>query len=288
MNFVLSCDDNEIYYPFLKKAVNLYKSLGHKVLVGYVSDDPKKEVYDLPADRLEVIPKIEGYEIGIQAKLARGWVASQEDNEELYTLMDVDQFLVRFDWLQSAIEKADSNAITFGANGFCQTPHHGKFMMSMFTATPEIYRQILNVDLSGTLKDVLDSFAGKRDTLNYVSYPKGWMLQRDTKNNFSEFSDESLYSFRIIEDEMEVAAVDLPNFNQFKFAHRLDRTEDIMVMYGNPHYGRGFWEQDKLTEEQRKMILDGFFIDCCPSRPYTNHQSLIDDIVDTIMELNNA
>ena len=288
MNFVLSCDDNEIYYPFLKKAVELYKSLGHKVYVAYVSNDPKPEVHDLPADRLEIVPKIEGYEIGIQAKLARGWVASQEDKNELYTLMDVDQFLVRFDWLESAIQQANCNAICFGANGFAQTDHYGKFMMSMFTATPDVYREILQVKLGGSLKDVLQSFAGKSDTLTYVPYPKGWMKQRDTKNPFDGFSDESLYSFRILEDEIDVAHVDLPNFNQFRFAHRIDRTEDIMMFYGNPHFGKGFWSQRKLTDDQRKMILDGFFIDCCPARPYTKYESLIDDIVDTIMELNNA
>jgi hypothetical protein len=289
MNFVLSCDDNEIYYPFLKKAVELYKTLGHNVMAAYVSDNPKKEIYDLPLDRLEVVAPIDGYEIGIQAKLARGWLASQMDNDELYTLMDVDQFLIRFDWLSASIEKAHQtfDIITFGSNGFKGTDHQGKFAMSMFTTTPENYREILNVTMDGTLENVLRSFAGKQDFLDYVDWPKAWMKQRDTKNAFNDFSDESLYAFRIFEEEFDVARMDLPNFNLFKFAHRLDRSEHIMVYYNNPHFGDGFWQQDKLTEEQRKMILSGFFIDCCPARPYTNHESLIDDIVDTILELNS-
>ena len=65
---------------------------------------------------------------------------------------------------------------------------------------------------------------------------------------------------------------------------RIDRTVSIMVQMGVPNFNYDFWFQKKLTPEQKQLILDGFFIDMCPARPYEDHKYIIDDIVKTIIE----
>ena len=53
---------------------------------------------------------------------------------------------------------------------------------------------------------------------------------------------------------------------------------------GVPNLNYDFWFKKKLTPEQKQLILDGFFIDMCPARPYEDHKDIIDDIVKTIIE----
>tara|TARA_R100000315_G_C5230914_1_gene141931 strand:- start:1443 stop:2312 length:870 start_codon:yes stop_codon:yes gene_type:complete len=283
MNFVLSVNDNSTYFTFLEKATALYKKLGHKVYIAYVTKKADHEWQHLNADAVVIYPELDGYESGIQAKLARSFLASQLDTEEALTLLDVDQFVINFKWLEKNIKEnslEEYDLLGFGANGYKTHGGYnpnidGKFAMYFTTAKPSGFRKLYGIEKGATFSDLMAKFAlieNARD--GYES----------TKNNFNHFSDESLFAWMIREHDVRVKHIDIPDFYYLKNQRRIDRTIEIMLAFNTPNFDRGFWHQKSLTDEQKKMIQTDYFTDVFPARPYEAHADIIDDIIDAIAE----
>mgnify|MGYP003148991137 FL=1 len=287
MNFVLSVNDNSTYFSFLEKATSLYKKLGHKVYIAYVTKKRVHTWHHLDADRIVIIPEIEGCDSGIQAKLARGFLASKLDEESFLTLMDVDQFLMDFDWIGKNIKSEyleENDLIGFGANGYDNhqpyTPNiNGKFPISYITAKPRGYRKLFGINTDCTFESFITKFST-------IENPRDGF--ESTKNMFNHFSDESLFAWLIQKNNIKVMHIDLPGAWDMKQPRRIDRSIQIMLMFKTPNFDINFWKQTSLTVEQKNMIMDGYFLDCCPCRPYEKYADLIDDIVKTIVKKETA
>jgi hypothetical protein len=282
MNFVVSVNDNSIYYGFLEKVVELYKNLGHSISVAYVTKDKLNPLDDLEVDNLIVIPEVDGYEPGIQAKLARSFFASKLDEGVVYTLLDVDQFVITFDWVSHNINLQDFDdidLIAFGANGYDVKPYNpninGKFPMSYTTGKPEGFRKIFGIDKNIEFEAFLNKF-------DIIENPRDGF--ESTRNEFSHFSDESLFAWLIRENDIKIKHIDVPGFVELRHQGRIDRTISIMLSFGTPNFGPDFWNQKELTQEQKNMIYNNWFIDVVPARPYEDHKDLVDDIIKTIIE----
>lgn len=282
MNFVLSVNDNPTYYGFLEKAVELYKGTGHSVSVAYVSNNPKIDLTD-SVDDFIVFPEVKGFESGIQAKLARSFITTKLDDDKIYTLMDVETFVIAYDWLKSNIKSEyleDNDLIGFGANGHdTHEPYdpniNGKFMMAYTTGKPKGFRKLFGIDKNIEFEEFLNMFS-------VITNPRDGF--ESTKNGFSHFSDESIFAWLIRENNIKVKHIDVPGFIKLRHQGRIDREMSIMLGFGTPNFDSNFWNQKQLTKEQKNMIYDNWFIDAVPARPYEEHKDIIDDIVKTIIE----
>ena len=279
MNIILSCNDNPTYRGFVEPVCNYYMKLGYDVHLALVGFD-----LDVSCTSKIIYPLIEGVDSGIQAKMARSFYGMSLENK-VYTLMDIDQFLIRTDWHNSLTQKSHDalmnetlDLIAVGANGYVNTPHVGKWPMAFTTLTPKGFSKILDCD-----KSDWESFVIKYKTISDPIDGK-----ESFSNHFSGFSDESFYRYRVERVNANVQHEDMPNSIHMRWFHRLDRTEAIMMMFQNPHFGQGFWSQTSLTNDQIDMIRSGFFFDCCPARPYENHKQLIDEIIQVSLEMHNV
>jgi hypothetical protein len=235
----------------------------------------------LNIEKVEILPLLDGFASGVQAKLGRSFLTSQlEDEESLFTLMDVDQFLINFDWLNSCIKEdylIDNDLIAIGANGYIGRPDgiDGKFPMYFTTAYPQGFRKLFGINKGISFDDFINKFSS-------INNPRDG--HESTKHMFNMFSDESLFAWLIRENKIKCKHIDHPDFVLQRSLRRIDRTASIMAQMGIPNFNHDFWFQEKLTHEQKQMILDGFFIDVFPARPYEDHKYIIDDIVRTIIE----
>ena len=283
MNIILSVNDNSTYFSFLEKATVLYKQLGHKIYIAYVTKKDSHPWKHLNADKVTIYPEVEGYESGIQAKLARSFLASQLEGEDPITLLDVDQFVINFKWLESCINNNsldDCDLLAFGANGYKTAggfnPNiDGKFAMYFTTAKPEGFRKLFGINKGAEFADLLSKFS-------HIPTPRDGY--ESTKNTFVHFSDESLFAWLIREHGITCTHIDIPHFSFNKNQRRIDRTIEIMLGFQTPNFDTNFWHQKSLTKEQKEMIRSDYFTDVFPARPYENHASLIDDIIETIKE----
>lgn len=283
LNIVLSTNDNPIYFPFLEKTVNLYKQLGHNVYVSYVTKKTNPDLSHLPVDQILYIQEVSGFESGIQAKLARTFFAAQIEKHVPVTLLDVDQFVINFKWLQDNINNNISDRydlLAFGANGYkmrdgSYNPNIcGKFALYFTTAYPSGFKKLLNITSSTSFEDLLHMYSS-------INNPRdGYEC---TKNKFKHFSDESLFAWLIREHNISCKHIDMPDWNFCQSKRRIDRNINIMLNSQTPGFDKNFWYQNKLTEQQRQLIMDDYFIDVFPNRPYITYSTIIDDIIDTII-----
>jgi hypothetical protein len=283
MNFIISVNDDPTYFPFLEKVVPLYKSFGHEVNVAYVTKDRNEKILDIDCDSLMILDEVDGYESGIQAKLARSFYASKLEEEKVYTLLDVDQFLINFKWLEEKIDEnysKDYDLLAFGANGyktgrFPPNPNiDGKFPMYFTSATPRGFRKLYDIDRDCEFSDLLSRYS-------VIENPRDGY--ESTKNPFRRFSDESLFAWMIRERDIKVKHVDLEKWRFQSSGNRIDRAPEVMVRWRLPNFDLNFWQQKKLSIQQKQMILNMYFFDVFPARPYGPHKEIIDDILDTIL-----
>jgi len=272
MNFVMSCNDNPTYFGFAKVVCEYYKKLGYKIHFAYLSDN--ENIDGLDCDSVLNLRPIPGYDSGVQAKLARSYLASTLP-DDFYTLLDVDQILINIKFVESGVNKfmqleEEADILAFGANAYQNTSEQGKWPMYFTTARPSGFRKLLGLNDESTFEDLLVTYSKIEDPID---------SKEQTSNPFDRFSDESLFRYCSIRNDIKLANIDLPNFIQMRYAHRIDRSPNTMVSFGLPDFDMNFWNQTKLTDTQREMIAKGFFVDSFPARPYEQHQSLIDEII---------
>lgn len=281
MNFVLSTNNNPTYVEFLKPICNYYKELGHNVYICYIGEN---FLSDINADHILQIKPILNYDVGIQAKLCRSYLITTLDDNKVYTLMDIDQILIDIKWLKNIIKTHEwkllnnkNDILAIGANGYLNTEHSGKWPIAFTSGTSSGFKKLFNLKDNCSFYEFIEKFSKIQNPIDG---------KENTKNKFNSFSDESLFRYCSIENNISIINENIPNFINLRSSRRIDRESVVMVRAKNKHYGLDFWNQSFLTENQKKMIMDGFFMDCCPSRPYSKYKSLIDDIIKVSLKYN--
>jgi hypothetical protein len=272
MNIILSTNDNPTYFGFLPVACDYYKELGHTVHVAYVSKNTNLKVN---CDSMVRLDPVDGYDLGVQAKLARSYLATQLNSEELYTLMDIDQVLIRVQDIEKVIEEFKQKYITtsdilgIGSNGYVNTPDAGKWPMYFSTANPAGWQKLLGSKVSDTFQDLLERYSNVEDPIDG---------KEQTTNSFPNFSDESLHRYCSKKNNVRVAMCNSFSPDEGRLWNRIDRDARYFAP-GNPNFGMDFWCQDSLTDAQKEQLQTGYFLDCFPARPYEKHHGVIDSII---------
>jgi hypothetical protein len=287
VKIIASINDNNIYRGFLKPFLNYYDHLGVSVYVAYVGLNPPE---GMDQDRFLHIDPVPGYDLGIQAKLARSYYATRLDDNELLTFSDIDMFILDLQWYRNSIAKFVPylksgllDLLVFGANGYktfngYRPDVDGKWTIPYMTATPLGIRNALGIDFYDTFESFLRSYQLIRKPIDG---------KESTLNDFENFSDESLYRWAVMSTFSRVAHVDFPDFHFQRPGRRIDRICDNFELYGHDEFDSNFWEQNKCTQNQKQKMANGEFLDLWPQRPYEKHRELIDDILSFYTKNNN-
>ncbi len=283
MNFVLSTNEHPTYRAFLEPICSYYAELGHNVYVAYVSESFPSEIPQCTS--FQHIPLLKDFDWGIQAKLARTFYASKLPEDKLYTLLDVDQILINIKWLKGLVLKHSAElllnphpVLAVGAQGYLNTSETGKWPLYFTTSTPQGFCKLLDIHKYYGFSKLLKKFSFIDDPIDN---------KECTANKFENFSDESLFRWCATKHDIPLIHESMPNHTDMKWAHRIDRTDWIMEMFQNPHFGSGFWNQKELTKDQKSMIMEGLLYDSFPARPYSDNKLLIDDIIKTASSFNS-
>jgi hypothetical protein len=282
MNFIISTNDDPIYYGFTPIVSDYYRRLGNNVNVVYLSE--KKYEAPINCNSLTNIKPVQGYDIGVQAKLARSYIATTFPCG-VYTLLDVDQILINLQWLHNIVKKHRKylfsyryDIIAVGSNVYAKDKdikQRTKWPMYFTTGTSTGFKKLFNIsDIS--FEEFLEKFSNIPDPID---------KKESTKNSFSSFSDESLFRYCSARHKVNIVYEEIPmHGNTMK---RIDRVDSNVSVFKNEGYNNGFWNQKILSETQKSAINQGFFTDCFPERPYEKYKPLIDDIVKVSLEYNN-
>ena len=187
--------------------------------------------------------------------------------------MDVDQVVIRMNDIEKVIEHftkyPNADLLGIGGNGYFNTPDAGKWPMYFSTAKPTGWLKLLDLHPGDDFKVLLGKYSK-------ISNPIDG--QEQTTNPFPRFSDESLHRYCSIKNNVTVAMCNDFSPNKGRLWPRIDR--DVRYfMQGNPNFDIGFWNQESLTDAQKKQLHSGYFLDCFPARPYENHKNVIDSII---------
>lgn len=280
MNIIISTNDHPTYYGFLDPICKYYKSLNHNVYVAYLTD--KNTNPDIECDKIVRIKSLNVFNNGVQAKLARSYLACILE-DDIYTLLDIDQILINIKWLENIIKKnrnvllsGDKDILAIGSNVYKKTDSAGKWPMYFTTGLPSGFRKLFGITKECSFNDLLNKFAHINDGIDG---------SESTSKCFKNFSDESLFRYCSIRNNINIIHEDIPIFSNG--INRIDRTNYNVGKYGNKGYSSNFWNQKCLTLPQRENIMNGFFLDSFPARPYERYKRLIDDIIRISLERNN-
>ncbi len=269
MKYVVSIGGDKKYFSFIDSLIYYYKSLEIDIDILLLTDN--KKIIKKYKDIKEVIffAPSEKIDIGIQGKLLRHYYPCTLQ-DQVIAVTDADQFILNIDKLTSHIDEM-KNIITFGKNIFDNTELDGKTPMSPYITTPQLSRKLFNLDKNCTFEKFIDSLIKIEHFIDN---------KENIKNNFNDFSDESL--FRLLK---EINTVDFKNIDRFLDIdgdRRIDRSEIWNTK--NPHIGSNFWKQFYLKTEQKKDILNKIYFDLCPPRP--NRKILTHQILKTAIKSN--
>jgi hypothetical protein len=256
MNIVASFDDNPIYRGFVEPFCDYYKNLGIDVYLAYVGENCPK---GLSCTNLLHLKPVPGIDRGIQAKLARTYYVANLNADLVYTLSDIDMFILNVNWYKQSVKKYKDYSIEgsldlvgFGANGYkyfngYRPDIDGKWTIPYTTVTSKGIQKIFNTAIFETF----DSFL-----LKFYSIPNPIDGKESTSNTFLNFSDESLYRYMCMKNFARLAHVDIPDFHFQRAGARIDRVEENFQIFKNQTFGAGFWNQPCLTINQRKEIQE--------------------------------
>jgi len=285
MNIIISYNDNPIYSEFVHPFLRYYNKLGLAVHVAYVGNNPPTDLEC--ADFIQLKP-VDGIDIGIQAKLARSYVARTFDPNFILTLSDIDMFILCIDWYRNSIKKFQNylldgslDLVGFGANGYklfegFRPDIDNKWTIPYTTVTSRGIQKLFNTSVYETFESFIKRFTVIENPIDG---------KESTANKFENFSDESLYRYVAMKSFARIAHVDIPEFYFQRAGARIDRVEENFKIFKNQTFGEGFWNQPCLTINQRKEIQEKKYIDLWPKRPYSKYKILIDEILNCNLEL---
>ena len=251
---ITSTDENPLYYTFLPTIYQMWKN--HipdcHIVVGYIgnktTDDKFVRRLGTFCDELVSFPHIENMHPGCQAKPTRLFLAATH-TDGICTVVDIDQYLLNFDWFKQKISPALNNEkfVSIGHNHYFGTPHIGKFPMSFTTAPGSIWQRIVNRDNLEYLQ-----------WFNYMSnLPNLIDNKENPQNTFDRFSDESLLRY-LLERH--------PDQDFIKSVWVKQEREDTKRMKCSRRVDRGYWYEFK-----QELLAKNYYIDSQPLRPFNKH-----------------
>jgi hypothetical protein len=254
MKFVVSIGGDKKYFSFINPLLYFYKNLDIDIEILLLSNHNKTIQKYKKIKEVKFYTPNEQIDIGIQGKLLRHYYPCTLD-EQVIAVTDADQFILNPDKLNSHVDGM-KNIIAFGKNIFDNTELDGKTPMSPYITTPQLSRRLFNIEKDYTFEKFIDSLLKIDLSIDN---------NENIKNNFANFSDESL--FRLLK---KINSVDFQNIDRYLDTDG-DRRIDRSAIWNtkNPNIESTFWNQFYLKPKQKKDILNRIYFDLCPPRPNT-------------------
>ena len=253
---ITTTNEIDTYYSFLPTVYRMWKKhLPECIFVlGVITDKNKDSQFVKRCEELSdecfVFKTYQGIHTGVQAKTTRMYLATKY-NTDICTLVDIDQYILNFNWLNENLQPVFDNPnkmVSIGYNGYVDTISEGKWQMPFTTATSNLFKKIVNYNNYTTYEDWLFSF---RSIPNPIDY------KEQITNPFDRFSDESLLRY-IIKKHPECKSIennhikqDYKDYIKQKSPYRLDRSR---------------WNQLDIYK-----LYNNYYLDCFPIRPFNNH-----------------
>ena len=192
---------------------------------------------------------------GVQSKITRCYLSTLYD-KDVCTIVDIDQYVFDYDWLNKKLEPAfnERKFVSVGGNAYLNSAADGKWPMPYTTAPSDIFKKIVNYQDYTSYESWLFSFKTIENPIdNY----------ENITNPFVHYSDES--TLRWIMGTH-------PDQDFIKDVWVKQNREDYNGKCHTRRIDRGWWEQSYDFEK----LKQGFYIDSWPVRPFhKNYKRLI-------------
>ena len=190
---IATTNEIDTYYTFLPSSYQMWKKkIPNCIFVlGFISDRDENDTFTKRVkefcDEFYLFKRIPEIDSGVQSKTTRLYLSTLY-NEEVCTFVDIDQYLLDFDWFFNKIKFAFENKkfVAIGENGYNQTNDEGKWPMPYNTAPSNIFKKIVNYNNYSDYISWFNSFKLIKDPIDN----KECVL-----NQFSNYSDESLLRY---------------------------------------------------------------------------------------------
>lgn len=247
---ITTFNDNPTYLSFVRSIVQMWNNFGYDIKIGYITDNPNNDILTFVkkyAD-VDVIPRDSEIDSGVQSKVTRMIMAS---NEDFFWIVDVDFYILNIKWWEDKFKLYTGNNIV-SAETYSDNHSKGKWPMWSNLGSGSVLRSIINPNnLSyNSLLDFWKSIDNKYDN------------KENIKNEFSKFSDESLLR-RLVTDSNH--SIERYNRNTFAVSgNRQDYYKNIIRRIDRTWN----WQVDD------ELLYSGHYLDCFPKRPLTD-----DDVI---------
>jgi len=253
---ITSTNEIDTYYTFLPSVYQMWKKKvpNCTFVVGFVSDrdenDPFTKRISEFCDELHVYRRIPEIDTGVQAKTTRLYLSTLY-GDEVCTFIDIDQYVLDFDWFFNKIAPAFQNGkfVAIGENGYNLTADTGKWPMPYNTAPSSVFKKIVNFK---NHPDYFSWFDSYKEIVDPVDNKESVM------NPFTKYSDESLLRYIMVRHPEQEFIKDV--------WVRKDR-EDYYMMVASRRIDRGWW----VRSYSKDRLYRGEYIDSFPLRPFNKY-----------------
>eukprot|EP00911_Craspedida_sp_UC1_P001206 UC1_evm1s912 len=207
---IISSDSNPNYLAFVPSAAAHWRKLGAKVVLALVVDQGEDIALTLKSlstlDGVEVrvleMPNDSSLPKGHAAKVARGFLSTQFDSNDVITIMDIDYYLLKYEEWRSHLKCVPSNSLlALGYNRYFGTKDEGKYPMYLGTARSQTFSHFLNPSKERNFGRWIQGFKGMHV---YDS-------QEDPFQPYGAFSDESLFRAMLARHPVPVSWLNTPS-----------------------------------------------------------------------------
>ena len=250
---VTTTNENKTYCGFVPSVYQMWKSKlpdCHFVL-GVISSrdesDPYIERLKTFSDDFYLFNTQEKIDTGVQAKVTRLYLSTLYD-DDVVTIVDVDQYIFDFNWLMKKLSPAFQNKfVSVAYEAYVKTVDRGKWPMPYTSATSSIFKKLVNYQNFENYEDWFESLKTIKDPIDN---------KECVKNIFDKYSDESTLRWMLEKH---------PERKYFYSIWKKVVREDSTV-YNHATRRLDRWNWDKQYSDIK--LESGFFLDCWPIRPF--------------------
>jgi hypothetical protein len=261
---VTTTNENKTYCGFVPSVYQMWKKNYpecHFVL-GVISNKEREDSYikrlEEFSDDFYLFKQEEGIESGVQAKVSRLYLSTLY-NEDVVTIVDVDQYIFDFEWLkQHLIPAFNRRFVSVAYEAYIRTPDRGKWPMPYTSAPSDIFKKIVNYNNIKTYTEWLDSLRKIKNPIDN---------KESVENKFDRYSDESTLR-HMVETHPERKYI----YSIWEKVKRKDAT-----VYNEAHRRLDRWNWDKQFSELK--LLKGYFIDCWPVRSFEENYKKLEPLL---------
>lgn len=250
---ITTTNENKTYCGFVPSVYQMWKKNYpncHFVL-GVISNKDREDDYikrlEEFSDDFYLFKNEEDVDSGVQAKVSRLYLSTLYD-QEVVTIVDVDQYIFDFEWMKIKLEPAfDRKFVSLAYEAYIRTPDRGKWPMPYTSAPSDIFKKIVNYNNIDNYKDWLNS-------LKKISKPID--NKECIRNKFDKYSDESTLRY-LVETHPERKSI-------YDIWVKVKREDATVYNEAKKRLDRWNWDRQFNTAK----LKNGYFLDCWPVRPF--------------------